>query len=55
MHEYLGMRYYVEGLEVTREEFEAHIAEQESIEEETCEHGLSAWLCEGPTHYPVEY
>lgn len=19
---------------------------------ETCEHGLSAWLCEGPQHYP---
>lgn len=23
--------------------------------EETCEHGLSAWLCEGPNHYPMEY
>lgn len=20
--------------------------------EDTCEHGLSAWLCEGPNHYP---
>lgn len=19
---------------------------------ETCEHGLSAWLCAGPMHYP---
>lgn len=23
--------------------------------EETCEHGLSAWLCEGPTHYPTDF
>jgi hypothetical protein len=20
----------------------------------TCEHGLSAWLCEGPQHYPYD-
>ena len=21
--------------------------------EETCEHGLSSWLCMGPNHYPT--
>jgi hypothetical protein len=21
-------------------------------DEETCEHGMSAWLCMGPMHYP---
>lgn len=21
-------------------------------DEETCEHGMSAWLCMGPNHYP---
>jgi len=21
---------------------------------ETCEHGLSSWLCEGPQHYPMD-
>jgi len=20
----------------------------------TCEHGMSAWLCEGPQHYPMD-
>lgn len=25
----------------------------ESLDEETCEHGLSAWLCMGPNHYPT--
>jgi hypothetical protein len=20
----------------------------------SCEHGLSAWLCEGPQHYPMD-
>jgi len=20
----------------------------------TCEHGMSAWLCEGPSHYPMD-
>jgi hypothetical protein len=24
----------------------------EEPEDETCEHGLSAWLCEGPNHHP---
>lgn len=24
----------------------------EGIEEELCEHGMSAWLCMGPNHYP---
>jgi hypothetical protein len=24
------------------------------LDEPTCEHGLSAWLCEGPSHYPLE-
>ncbi|UIW13315.1 hypothetical protein SEA_CREWMATE_64 [Arthrobacter phage Crewmate] len=23
-------------------------------EGDTCEHGLSAWLCEGPMHYPAD-
>ena len=27
----------------------------EEIPYEECEHGLSAWLCEGPSHYPMEY
>jgi hypothetical protein len=21
----------------------------------TCEHGMSAWLCSGPNHYPMDY
>jgi hypothetical protein len=21
----------------------------------TCEHGMSAWLCEGPSHYGMDY
>lgn len=24
-------------------------------EGDTCEHGLSAWLCEGPNHYPADH
>lgn len=28
--------------------------ENESPEDETCEHGLSAWLCAGPAHYPAD-
>jgi hypothetical protein len=28
-------------------------AEVEQIARETCEHGLAAWLCVGPTHYPT--
>jgi hypothetical protein len=27
---------------------------EEYVEVETCEHGLSAWLCEGPMHYPAD-
>ena len=30
-------------------------AEMEQDDDDTCEHGLSAWLCEGPSHYPMEY
>lgn len=26
-------------------------AEVEAMYRETCEHGLSAWLCSGPNHY----
>jgi hypothetical protein len=26
-------------------------AEVEAMYRETCEHGLSAWLCSGPAHY----
>lgn len=26
--------------------------DRDEYEHETCEHGLSAWLCEGPMHYP---
>lgn len=24
------------------------------VEDDICEHGLSAWLCEGLSHYPME-
>jgi hypothetical protein len=27
---------------------------QESDTEPECEHGLSAWLCAGPMHYPAD-
>lgn len=30
---------------------ESQLAEIEERSEETCEHGLSAWLCSGPNHY----
>lgn len=33
-------------------------AQEEWLESEeaqaTCEHGMSAWLCEGPSHYPMD-
>lgn len=34
---------------------EQELAEHEDAEPETCEHGLSAWLCEDPiNHYPAD-
>lgn len=30
------------------------VVAEETVEVETCEHGLSAWLCEGPQHYPAD-
>lgn len=35
------------------EELRVLVAE-ETVEVEECEHGLSAWLCEGPMHYPAD-
>lgn len=31
---------------------EVRAAYRDEVEHETCEHGLSAWLCAGPQHYP---
>lgn len=42
---------------VTLEELrsiQANFNEWVPYEEETCEHGLSLWLCDGPNHYPAD-
>lgn len=30
------------------------VARRVEDDAKTCEHGLSAWLCEGPMHYPAD-
>ncbi|WNN94015.1 hypothetical protein SEA_NITRO_59 [Arthrobacter phage Nitro] len=48
---------------LARKEADAHDAEHaakeaeapyEEADVEECEHGLSAWLCAGPMHYPAD-
>lgn len=52
-YSYAG-RFYIDGNEVSEEEFNLHLDAQEAFESEEgeCPHGLSLWLCEGPNHYP---
>jgi hypothetical protein len=48
-YEVRGERYVAEGCPlgcVSSEEYARVTA--------TCEHGMAAWLCEGPMHYPAD-
>ena len=54
------------GHDLTDEEGEALMAKQDAMRaaqaaweeseeaQATCEHGMSAWLCAGPGHYPMD-
>lgn len=31
------------------------VEDLKEMDYEECEHGLAAWLCDGPNHYPMEH